>query len=346
VKLAMWHSTLPALGRKLGGVEVHVHRLSNRLVERGHDVTVFSLTTAPDDALYRHTRVTSRDIHQSKLKRLTFGSLLLNRVEFRGDVVHLHGDDWFYLNRRLPTVRTFYGSSWREAQSASAVRRRVIQTLIFPAELLAARLATKTYVISPDLAKLYGADGLIPCAVDVPTRFEVRRDGAPTILFVGTWEGRKRGAALHSAFQQYVLPRIPDARLLMVCDREVYGPGVEWIEFPSDDELRKLYGRAHVFCLPSSYEGFGIPYAEAMSQATPVVSTPNPGAEYVLDGGRAGVLTSLESLGESLVRLLEDETERARVAVAGRERAADFGWPSILDAHERAYEAALAETRR
>ena len=56
----------------------------------------------------------------------------------------------------------------------------------------------------------------------------------------------------------------------------------------SDADLIAAYQRAWVFCLPSDYEGFGIPYAEAMSCGLPVVATRNLGARYVTDEGRAG----------------------------------------------------------
>ena len=53
-------------------------------------------------------------------------------------------------------------------------------------------------------------------------------------------------------------------------------PQVKRLGRVSDEELARLYARAWVFCLPSSYEGFGIPYAEAMSAGLPVVATPKP----------------------------------------------------------------------
>ncbi|MEI5579328.1 glycosyltransferase, partial [Streptomyces brasiliscabiei] len=85
------------------------------------------------------------------------------------------------------------------------------------------------------------------------------------------------------AFQREVLPHIPDARLEMVC-RDAPpdpGPGVEVLGALNDEELVAAYQRAWVFCLPSDYEGFGIPYAEAMACGVPVVATENPGARYV-----------------------------------------------------------------
>ena len=55
-----------------------------------------------------------------------------------------------------------------------------------------------------------------------------------------------------------------------------------------------------VFCLSSSYEGFGIPYAEAMASGLPVVATRNVGARYLTDRGRAGVLVDPPDLRPTL----------------------------------------------
>jgi glycosyltransferase involved in cell wall biosynthesis len=92
-----------------------------------------------------------------------------------------------------------------------------------------------------------------------------------------------------------------------------------------------------VFCLPSSYEGFGIPYAEAMAAGTPVLATPNPGSRYVTDEGRAGVLADDDDLGPALLRLLTDEGARARYAGLGRERAHSFTLEAVTSAYEALY---------
>jgi len=132
----------------------------------------------------------------------------------------------------------------------------------------------------------------------------------------------------------------------MVSDRCEPSPSVRWLGFPSDEELAGLYRRAWVFCLPSTYEGFGIPYIEAMANGTPVVATPNPGSRMVLAEGRHGLVVGEDELASTLVRLLTDEEERDRWAAAGRRRAWDFSWPRVVDAHESAYRHALDQSRR
>ena len=53
------------------------------------------------------------------------------------------------------------------------------------------------------------------------------------------------------------------------------GPGVRVLGRLGAEALADAYRRAWVFCLPSDYEGFGIPYAEALASGTPVALLTN-----------------------------------------------------------------------
>ena len=61
--------------------------------------------------------------------------------------------------------------------------------------------------------------------------------------------------------------------------------GVSYHVGVSDTELAALYCRAWVYVSPSTYEGFGLPYAEALACGTPVVATPNDGSHEMLSAG-------------------------------------------------------------
>jgi phosphatidyl-myo-inositol alpha-mannosyltransferase len=341
LRIALYHANLPEPGRKPGGVEVFVHRLANALCGRGNEVEVLTYSTTPADAAYRVRRLPPRRAESSRLLRQYVASWGLNFQDLGGfDVAHTHGDDWFWLRRRLPVVRTFHGSAKLERESATSARRRIDKSVVYPLELAAARLATSTYGVGTDSAEIYRTDGLLPPGIDldVPDRAPCER---PTILFVGSWAGRKRGALLHRAFREQVLPALPDAELWMVADKCEPAEGVHWIQTPTDVELRDLYSRAWVFCLPSSYEGFGIPYLEAMAQGVPVVASSNPGSRLLLEEGRRGIIAGDEELGDRLLELLQDSQRRAAMAAAGRERAGEFSWEQSAERHEEAYRAAI-----
>lgn len=345
LRIGMFTTSLPESNRKPGGVDVLIDRLANHLVAAGHEVTVLTYSPKPPDAIYRVRQLGPSHWRYRKLPRMFLIPIALNRLDLSDlDVLHLHGDDWFYVRRRIPTVRTFYGSALHEMRTATSWRRRASQIVVFVFELVSARLATASYGLVPGDGRWYRTRGSLGCGVDA-SRHTAPRKSDPTVLFVGTWDGRKRGRELASAFERDVLPVMPEAKLVMASDK---APDVPWIEHlprPTDDELRLRFAQAWIFCLPSAYEGLGIPYLEAMAAGTPVVATPNAGANFLLRHGRDGLITEITELGKTLKGLLADEARRSELSEAGVRRAADFSWPAVCDAHVAAYDQAIA-TRR
>jgi phosphatidylinositol alpha-mannosyltransferase len=343
LRIGMYHCRLPEPGRKPGGVEVFVDRLAAALSARDHSVTMHTFSTQAGPKPYDvHVMRPARAGGDPIVRQYLAPWLLNARPRLtEHDVFHFHGDDWFCFRRPVPTVRTFYGSALLESLSATSLKRRVDQGIVFVLEQLSARLADARYGIGSDSRLLYRGDGVLQLGID-PPRGDRAPSDAPSILFIGTWEGRKRGRLLHEAFQTHVRPRFPDAELWMVSDHCEPGPGVTWHREPTDDAIQGLLARAWAFALPSSYEGFGIPYLEAMTWGVPVIATPNPGAEDLLRGGQAGIIVEPEGLGEALVGVLADEHRREQLERAGRERAADFGWDRICARYEQAYELARA----
>jgi phosphatidyl-myo-inositol alpha-mannosyltransferase len=336
LRIGMFHATLPQRGVKPGGVSVYVHRLAEALTHAGHDVTVASLNRPPEGAPYRHLKIGPEALAGSYFARRGVVPLLLHRLnKLDLDVVHLHGDDWFYLRRRHPSVRTFYGSALSEAIHATRARARAGYWMTFPLEVLSARLASGVYGIGTDSANIYRARGILPIGVEASP--DVHRSAAPSILFVGTWEGRKRGRFLRDQFIERVLPAVPDAQLWMVSDRCTESPGVRWMGAPSDEDLSALFCQAWAFCLPSTYEGLGIPYIEAMAHGTPVVASLNPGSHMTLAGGAHGLIVDDDDLGPTLVALLTDGGLRRDWGTSARRGAAAFGWAQVVELHENAY---------
>lgn len=86
--------------------------------------------------------------------------------------------------------------------------------------------------------------------------------------------------------------------------------------------LAELTARADVMAFPSRYEGFGLPILEAMHRGTPVVAADAAAIPEVL--GDAGVLVDpgdVDGWADALSHLLDDDTRRAELAVAGTARA-------------------------
>jgi glycosyltransferase involved in cell wall biosynthesis len=68
--------------------------------------------------------------------------------------------------------------------------------------------------------------------------------------------------------------------------------------FVPDDELADHYRLADVFAMPSTGEGFGIVFLEALAAGTPVVAGNRDGSVDALDGGRLGCLVDPNDIGQ------------------------------------------------
>jgi glycosyltransferase involved in cell wall biosynthesis len=76
-----------------------------------------------------------------------------------------------------------------------------------------------------------------------------------------------------------------------------------------DDEVAATLRRSHVIAVPSSYEGFGIAYLEAMSFGLPAIGTTDGGAREIITHGVNGWLVApgdSKRLGEVIRLFIED----------------------------------------
>lgn len=334
MKIAITSLYLPS-GSKIG-VGYQVHYLANELVKRGHDVTVFSQSGASPDSLYRAVVVPSG-------KRLrTFGfAWNLRHVDFSGfDVLNAHGDDWFLWGCQRPRlVHTYHGSCFAEMLHAKGIVQKVRMGMLAACEYNSCLLADELVTVSENTRKyIPWIKQVIPCGVNLEIFSPAeKKSPEPTILFVGTMGGRKRGAMLLEIFKKEIQPKIPAAKFWAVCEERVEGDGIEWFGRAPLEHLAELYRRAWVFCLPSTYEGFGVPYIEAMASGAPVVATPNVGAAEITQSGQAGLLAEDAKLAETLLNVLNNESLRARLQAAGLRRSRDFGWDRVCARYENLY---------
>jgi glycosyltransferase involved in cell wall biosynthesis len=340
LRIAMISYYLPSESKI--GVGYQVHELANELARRGHQVDVFSPCAPVEGARYGHVHLPLT----GGIRTFRF-ALVMRRQDLSSyDVLHAHGEDYWMWRRRVPMhVRTLHGSCFEEAIHIKGLGEKLRMVLLGFTEVLASIVADRTVVISPQTRKWTPwVRTVIPNGVDA-ARFApdgTSRSAEPTVLFVGTWHQRKRGAELARIFAEQVLPQVPGARLRMVVqDAPPELPdGVEALGRLSDEELAAEYRSAWAFCLPSAYEGFGIPYAEAMTAGVPVIATPNPGARYVTDEGRYGVLADLDELGNELAAVLRVPAVRERLGAAALERAKEFDLRAVAERYELMYRGA------
>ena len=152
-------------------------------------------------------------------------------------------------------------------------------------------------------------------------------------MFVGAVDGRKRGRFLLDIFARVIQPAHPDAELTFVGPKGPPQPGVTYVTGVPDHDLAALYRRAWVCAVPSTYEGFGLPYLEAMACGTAVIATPNPGSREVLGEDYSGLVTDAQ-FAPALLKVLADESRRRALEIAGIRRAAAFSIDRMIDQYE------------
>ena len=102
---------------------------------------------------------------------------------------------------------------------------------------------------------------------------------------------------------------------------------IRYIRYVSDADLPALYSGATAFICTSHYEGFGLPPVEAMACGVPVVSSAGGSLGEVL-GDAACVVRSFDrdEWGDSVGRVVSDQSLRARLVAAGEARASGYTW--------------------
>ncbi|GGT62994.1 glycosyl transferase family 1 [Streptomyces lateritius] len=233
--------------------------------------------------------------------------------------------------RRLPSVLTVSGTSRQEIVDHLGVREDRIQVVHIGAD-------TALWSPDPAVAEIPGRI-VTTSSADVPLKGLIHLVEALAKL-------RTENPAAHLVV---VGRRAEDGPVAQAIERYGLQDAVEFVKGISDAELVDLVRSAQVACVPSLYEGFSLPAAEAMATGTPLVATTGGAIPEVAgpDGetclavppGDAGALSA------ALARLLGDADLRARLGAAGRARVlANFTWARAAQGTADLYREAIARS--
>ena len=243
----------------------------------------------------------------------------------------------------------------RELEGAVARERAVYEAaaMIFTLSDCVRRSFLDHLGLPPEkVLTVYAGANLEPDSVAVPAP----AGEAPTVLFVGREFERKGGDVLLQAFRT-VREAMPQARLIIAGPERLprLDPGVEFLGYlPRRDaeaggRLARAFASAHVFCLPTRFEPFGIVIVEAMLQGLPVVATRVWAVPELVVDGETGFTVprdDADALADRLVRLLRDPALARRMGAAGRARAETrFTWGHGVAKMTEAMERTLRDGR-
>lgn len=235
--------------------------------------------------------------------------------------------------RRLSSVLTVSGTSRQEIVDHLGVRDDRIHVV---------HIGADTDLFSPD-----------PSVPQVPGRIVTTSSAdVPLKGLVFLVEALAKVRTEHPAAHLVVVgKRAEDGPVAQLIERYGLEGSVEFVKGISDAELVDLVRSAEVACVPSLYEGFSLPAAEAMATGTPLVATTGGAIPEVTgpDGetclavrpGDAGALAA------GLSRLLGDPRLRERLGSAGRSRVLErFTWAKAAEGTVARYREAIASVDR
>jgi phosphatidyl-myo-inositol alpha-mannosyltransferase len=335
MNIAFFSKCLPS--DQPNGVSVQVHRLAQELVRSGHELTVFSFSPAPSDALYECRQFKMPDAPKF-LKKLipAFYFKAVDISEF--DIVHYHGDD--YLCRgTVKRVRTFYGSALSEAIHAGKPGRFLYQLVFYLFEWVSCIRKGHLAAISRSTFKsLPVVKNHIPCGVPLDIyKPQGPKTSFPSILFLGDLHSRKRGKFLIDVFTNEILPVFPDCILTISGPQECSGKNVVYAGRLNEKDLIREYQRSWIYCMPSSYEGFGVPIIEAMACGTAVVATINNGSLEIIEHGKNGLCVKPKYLGKNIMEMLSDENFRSKLISEALIRIEEFDMKKVTAEYAALY---------
>lgn len=272
-----------------GGVETHVKEISERLVRRGHEVTVVTGDAGGN--------VATREMRNGVAVRRNHGvapggafhvspGVAQSVQKLNAELVHAHN------YHSLPVL--FAALSVGDARfvitphyhggSASDLRNR-LHSLYRPLGKWALRRADTVVAVSKWEAKQLADDFRVDATV-VPNGLNVARfadanpeeRSQPYLLCVGRLEEYK--GVQHAIM---ALPSIPDYDLLVAgngayrdeLERSAREAGVAsrvtFLDYVDSDRLPGLYAGAEAFLALSSFEAYGMTVGEALAAGTPCV---------------------------------------------------------------------------
>ncbi len=189
------------------------------------------------------------------------------------------------------------------------------------------------------------------------------RDGVEKVprrlIFVGNTEDRKKGI-LYLMQAMSMLPE--DVTLMIVdgCSKWKFFAGelmgrynlhgrVEFLARVPSETLAEEYRKSEIAVVPSVYEGFGLPAAEAMACGVPVVSSDGGALPEVVGRNGDGIIVpakNSEALAGAIKKLLDAPRLREELGARGNRRAMEmFTWRQMAMGTAEVYEEAIEMKR-
>jgi glycosyltransferase involved in cell wall biosynthesis len=345
---------------KYSGIETYYEEVGRRLVEMGHEVTVYCRTYfTPDLGRYNGMSLVRLPTIRSKHFETVLHTLLstAHAVTQHFDLVHYHalGPALFSSIPRLlksKTAVTVQGLDWQRKKWG-----KIAAAVLRLGEGASVMLPTGTMVVSKTLQQRYrdahGADTYyVPNGGIVRDRTLPRKildwqlTSGDYVLYLGRFSPEKGCHLLVQAFEQlHTGVKLVMAGASSYCDeysrelRTHASDHILMLDWVSGETLDELLTNAMIFVLPSDLEGLSLALLDAMGAGLCVLTSDVPENREVVDGaGFTFQRGNPVDLADRLRFLIANPAVREAAGKAAKKRIREeYQWDKIAVDIERAY---------
>ncbi len=342
----------------VGGVGVHIHTLSKKLVSEGHEVYVIT---------YPHKEIKDVDgIHVIGTKGLNIPGVrglmfkknakkALKNLLKKEDIDIIHGHYLFPAGaaavevgneHNIKTYVTAHGSDMFELYKSQPLMRSTIRNVLKNADgVFAVSNALKHEIVATGVVGIAEKTKISWNSVDI-NRFNNKGNNSfknehgltdkPIVLFVGNLIKRKNVDSLLEAKKiansDYYLVVVGDGPLFKKLNKKVEEENIRDVIFTgSRNDVENIIPSCDVLILPSFSESFGLVLIEALACEKPVIGSDVGGISEIINEN-VGLLVNpkkVSSIAKAIDKIINDDELRTVLSMNARNRAKDFAEVTI-----------------
>jgi GT2 family glycosyltransferase len=321
----------------VGGGHRDIFEHLNRLLERGHDVALYTLGEQPEwfdlrapvhsFADYDELELALAGLEAIKVATWWMTAMAVWRASVpRGVPVYFVQDieTSYYPDheRARHAVLDSYRPEFHYMTISNWNRERLAE-LGLDAELIPPGIDLELFRARPEVAR--------------------RED---MVLALGRSNPLKNLPLTLSAWRSLKAPR-PELCMFGIEPELAAEEGMHYVTSPDDERVGELLSEATVFVQTSTHEGFALPPLESMAAGGAVVCTDAHGnRDFCVDGVNCLMPeANTRAVAAAIARLLADPALRERLGAAGMDTARDYAWERRIDALEDFFRRVWASRR-
>lgn len=342
----------------VGGVGVHIHTLSKKLVSEGHEVYVITYPHKEIKDIDGIHVIGTRGLNIPGVRGLMFkknAKKALENLLKKEDIDIIHGHYLFPAGaaavevgneHNIKTYVTAHGSDMFELYKSQPLMRSTIRNVLKNADgVFAVSNALRHEIVATGVVGIAEKTKISWNSVDINKFNNAVNDSfknenglsdKPIVLFVGNLIKRKNVDSLLEAKKiansDYYLVIVGDGPLFKKLNKKVEDENIRDVIFAgSRDDVENIIPSCDVLILPSFSESFGLVLIEALACGKPVIGSDVGGISEIINEN-VGLLVNpkkVSSISKAIDKIISDDELRTVLSMNARNRAKDFAEVTI-----------------